>query len=96
MIAHLLAKIDENEDREILQNQYKDISQELSLKSEILRKYKYKVKTLEKEIKDLQGEFETERQDYLESIRKQDRKIILITQIAEKISGTLKKDCNYR
>ncbi|XP_045467038.1 osmotic avoidance abnormal protein 3-like isoform X2 [Harmonia axyridis] len=95
VIAHLLAKIDENEDREILQNQYKDISQELNLKSEILRRYKYKVKTLEKEIKDIQGEFETERQDYLESIRKQERKITLLSQIADKISTTLKKDCNY-
>ncbi|XP_044762594.1 osmotic avoidance abnormal protein 3 isoform X2 [Coccinella septempunctata] len=95
VIAHLLAKIDENEDREILQNQYKDISQELNLKCELLRKYKYKVKTLEKEIRDLQGEFEVERQDYLESIRKQDRKIVLLSQIAEKISATLKKDCNY-
>lgn len=42
-IAHVLAKIEMNEDREILQNQYKDISQELELKSDILRKYRYKV-----------------------------------------------------
>ncbi|KAK9884297.1 hypothetical protein WA026_005249 [Henosepilachna vigintioctopunctata] len=95
VIAHLLAKIDENEDREILQNQYKDISQELSMKSEVLRKYKYKVKSLEKEIKDLQSEFEVERGDYLETIRKQNRKLTLLSQISEKIAGTLKKDCNY-
>lgn len=50
---------------------------------------------MEKEIKDIQGEFETERQDYLESIRKQERKIVLLSQIADKISTTLKKDCNY-
>ncbi|KAJ8967035.1 hypothetical protein NQ314_003152 [Rhamnusium bicolor] len=96
VIAHLLAKIDMNEDREILQNQYKDISQELNLKTEALRKYRHKVKSLEKEISDIQSEFEVERQDYLESIRKQDRNIKLLSQISEKVAGTLKKECNYR
>lgn len=42
-IAHVLVKIDMNEDREILQNQYKDISQELNLKTDALRKYRQKV-----------------------------------------------------
>lgn len=96
VIAHLLAKIDMNEDREILHNQYKDISHELNLKTEALRRYRHKVKTLEKEISDIQSEFETERQDYLETIRKQDQNIKLLSQICDKIAGTLKKECNYR
>lgn len=96
LIAHLLAKIDMNEDRELLENQYKDISQELNLKTDALRRYRHKVKTLEKEISDIQSEFEAERQDYLETIRKQDQTIKLYTQINEKIGGTLKKECNYR
>lgn len=96
VIAHLLAKIDMNEDREILHNQYKDISQELNLKTEALRRYRHKVKSLEKEISDIQSEFEVERQDYLETIRKQVQHIKLLTQISEKIAGTLKKECNYR
>lgn len=96
VIAHLLAKIDQNEDRELLQNQYKDISQELNLKTEALRRYRHKVKLLEKEIGDIQGEFEAERQDYLETIRKQEKNLKLLSQISEKLSGTLKKDCNYR
>ncbi|XP_063930392.1 osmotic avoidance abnormal protein 3 isoform X4 [Zophobas morio] len=95
VIAHLLAKIDMNEDREILHNQYKDISHELNLKTEALRRYRHKVKTLEKEISDIQSEFETERQDYLETIRKQDQNIKLLSQICDKIAGTLKKECNY-
>lgn len=32
-----------NEDRELLQNQYKDITHELYLKTDMLRKYKHKV-----------------------------------------------------
>lgn len=84
------------EDRELLHNQYKDISQELNLKTEALRRFKHKVKALEKEISDIQSEFEGEREDYLESIRKQDRQIKLLNQIIEKIASTLKKECNYR
>ncbi|KAL3270473.1 hypothetical protein HHI36_021019 [Cryptolaemus montrouzieri] len=95
LIARVIAKIEENEDRETLQNQYKDISQELNLKTDALRRCRHKVKLLEKEIKDLQSEFEAEREDYLESIRKQERKITLLKQITEKISATLKPDCNY-
>ncbi|CAG9854445.1 unnamed protein product [Phyllotreta striolata] len=95
VIARLLAKMDMNEDRELLHNQYKDISQELMLKAEALRRYKHRVKILEKEILDIQGEFETERQDYLETIRKHERGIALLTQISEKLVGTLKKECNY-
>ncbi|XP_023029966.2 kinesin family member 3C isoform X2 [Leptinotarsa decemlineata] len=95
VIARLLAKIDMNEDRELLHNQYKDISHELNLKTEALRKYRHKVKTLEKEISDIQSEFETERQDYLESIRKQEKNIKLLSQICDKLAGTLKKECNY-
>ncbi|XP_050292806.1 osmotic avoidance abnormal protein 3-like isoform X2 [Anthonomus grandis grandis] len=95
LIAHLLAKIDMNEDRETLQNQYKDISQELNLKTEILRKYRHKVKMLEKEITDLQGEFQQEREDYLETVRRQEKNLKLLSQINDKLVGTLKKDCNY-
>lgn len=42
-IAHVLAKIDMNEDREMLQNQYKDISDELQLKTDALRRYRHRV-----------------------------------------------------
>ncbi|KAK4878464.1 hypothetical protein RN001_010970 [Aquatica leii] len=95
-IAHVLAKIDMNEDRELLQNQYKDISQELNIKTDALRRYRHKVKSLEKEIDDIQGEFQVERNDYLETIRKLNRNTKLWSQIADKVCGTLKNECNYR
>ncbi|XP_076257161.1 kinesin family member 3C isoform X1 [Rhynchophorus ferrugineus] len=95
VIAHLLAKIDMNEDRELLQNQYRDISHELDLKTESLRRFRYKVRMLEKDVRDIQGEFEQEREDYLETIRKQDKNIKLLSQISQKLAGSLKKDCNY-
>ncbi|XP_056649009.1 osmotic avoidance abnormal protein 3 isoform X1 [Diorhabda sublineata] len=95
VVAHLLAKIEMNEDRELLYNQYKDISCELRVKTDVLRKYRHKMKILEKEITDIQSEFETERGDYLETIRKQERNNKLLSQIADKLTGTLKKECNY-
>ncbi|KAB0791062.1 hypothetical protein PPYR_02862 [Photinus pyralis] len=95
-IAHVLAKIDMNEDRELLQSQYMDISQELKVKTDALRKYRHKVKSLEKEIGDIQSEFQVERNDYLETIRKLNRNTKLLSQITEKLSGTLKNECNYK
>lgn len=85
-----------NEDRETLQNEYKGISDELQLKTEALRRYRHRVKLLQKEIDDIQSEFESERQDYLETIRKQEKQVKLLTQISERICATLKSECNYR
>lgn len=53
------------------------------------------MKALEREISDIQGEFETERTDYLETIRRHERTIKLLSQIINKMSPALKKDCNY-
>nr|CAD7420085.1 unnamed protein product [Timema poppensis] len=75
---------------------YDDIQQELRIKTDALRKSRTKVKAMEREIQDLQSEFENERTDYLETIRKQNRQLKLYQQIAEKILPTLRKECNYR
>ncbi|KAK6045839.1 hypothetical protein COOONC_16655, partial [Cooperia oncophora] len=57
--------------------------------------YSFQSKALESEIEDLQGEFELDRLDYLETIRKQDQQLKLLTQILEKIQPVIKKDSNY-
>ncbi|KAI1700229.1 kinesin motor domain-containing protein [Ditylenchus destructor] len=54
-----------------------------------------KTKALESEIQDLQGEFELDRLDYLETIRKQDQQLKLLQQLLERIQPTIRKDCNY-
>ncbi|XP_033607244.1 osmotic avoidance abnormal protein 3 isoform X2 [Cryptotermes secundus] len=92
-LAKVLSKV-EDDDGVFLQV-YDDIQQELSLKTDALRKNKMKVRALEREISDLQSEFENERTDYLETIRKQVRLQKLYLQIVEKILPTLKKECNY-
>lgn len=46
---------------------------------------------MEREIEDLQGEFELDRLDYLETIRKQDQQLKLYSQILEKIQPIIRK-----
>ena len=54
------------------------------------------IKVLSAEIQDLQREFESDRSDYLDTIRKQDQQLILLQQILEKVQPTIRKECNYR
>ncbi|CAD5226821.1 unnamed protein product [Bursaphelenchus xylophilus] len=54
-----------------------------------------KVRALEAEIHDLQGEFELDRLDYLETIRKQDKQLKLLLQIFERVQPAIRKDSNY-
>lgn len=56
----------------------------------------FQLKASDREVADIQSEFENERTDYLETIRKQERQIKLQSQILEKIVPTLSKECNYR
>ncbi|CEF59819.1 Kinesin, motor domain and P-loop containing nucleoside triphosphate hydrolase domain-containing protein [Strongyloides ratti] len=51
-----------------------------------------KMKMYEKEIKDIQSEFEIDRLDYLDTIRKQDRQLKLLNQIIDKAQNYFKKD----
>ena len=51
---------------------------------------------MDREIKDLQSEFETERFDYLETIRRQEQQLRLLHQIIVKVQPLIRKDSNYR
>lgn len=80
----------------VLLKVYDDIQDELKIKTDALKQSKHKVKALNAEIRDLQQEFEDDRTDYLDTIRKQDQQLKLLQQILEKIQPTIRKDCNYR
>ena len=53
------------------------------------------IESLEREIIDLQSEFEFDRIDYLDTIRKQERHIMLLDAIIARIQPCLRRDCNY-
>lgn len=55
----------------------------------------FQSKGYEREIEDLHGEFELDRLDYLDTIRKQDQQLKLLMQLMDKIQPIIKKDTNY-
>ncbi|KAI3410394.1 Osmotic avoidance abnormal protein 3 [Globodera pallida] len=56
---------------------------------------KKKVQALESDMHDLSSEFELDRLDYLETIRKQDQQLKLLCQILERVQPAIHKDSNY-
>ncbi|CAG0902894.1 unnamed protein product, partial [Cyprideis torosa] len=93
-LAQALAMAEED-DGAALTKVYDDINEELRSKTELAKKYKGKVRALETEIRDIQQEFEADRMDYLETIRRQDRQLILLQMILERAQQGMKKECNY-
>ncbi|XP_077979218.1 osmotic avoidance abnormal protein 3-like isoform X2 [Glandiceps talaboti] len=91
-LAKAIANMD---DDGIMLNIYSNIEEELRVKNDLLEKEKEKRKAAEIEITDLQSEFEFERIDYLDTIRKQDRQIKLMQQLMERVQPMIRRDCNY-
>lgn len=55
----------------------------------------FQLRAQEQEIRDIQREFATEREDYLETIRRQDQQLKLLQQLLDRVQPTIRKDCNY-
>lgn len=91
-LSNLLNRIEQTEDRDLLQAHYTDIHQEIVAKTELLKQQRQKIRSLEREIVDLQGEFQLDRADYLESVRRLDKRNKFYEQFFEKISPILKRD----
>ena len=68
---------------------------EVRVKTELLEKAQLKLRSAEEEIKDLSTEFEFDRQDYLDTIRKQQVTIKLQEQLLDTVVPMLRRDCNY-
>ena len=68
---------------------------EARVKTKLLERSQAKLKSAEEDNKDLSAEFEMERQDYLDTIRKQERTIRLQEQLLATIVPCLRRDCNY-
>lgn len=49
----------------------------------------------ESDIGDLQAEFQSERQDYLDTIRRQEQTILLQQQVLETMVPLIRRECNY-
>lgn len=91
-LNNILNRIEQSEDRDLLQTHYSDIHQEIIAKTELIKQQRQKIKSLEREIVDIQGEFQLDRADYLETIRRMEKRNKFYEQFFEKISPILKKD----
>ncbi|XP_038053503.1 kinesin-like protein KIF17 isoform X2 [Patiria miniata] len=91
-LAKAIAKMD---DDGIMLNIYSNIEEELKAKNKLLEAEREKVRVSECEISDLNSEFEFERIDYLDTIRKQEKQIKMFSQILNKVHPCLRRDCNY-
>lgn len=90
-----LQNVDEDSSDRILLNVYESIQEELQAKSKHLEKIQKKLKAAEIEIEDLHSEFERDRDDYLVTIRRQERDLLLFHQMLEQMQPLIRRDCNY-
>ena len=83
------------EDGGIMVKVYDNLQDEIKAKNNVINQMEGKLKSAQSEIDDLQTEFERDREDYLETIRKQEQMIKLQQQILDKIQPCIRRDCNY-
>lgn len=94
-LAHVLSRVEQSEDRDILQGHYTSIQQELNAKNEHLKLLRQKNRALEREVSDLQVEFQLDRADYLETIRRLEKNLKFYQQVMDKALPILRKDGKY-
>ena len=83
------------DDDEFMLRVYDSVQEEVKYKTELYKKEKEKCKFLENECKDLQQEFEKERQLLLDTIRKNEKQMTLFAKILQKIQPIVPSDSNY-
>ncbi|KAK2861752.1 hypothetical protein Q5P01_001285 [Channa striata] len=95
--VQLIRALSENseESENVLLNVYNSIQDEVYAKSQMLVKVQSKLKAAKLEIRDLQAEFEAERNDYLVTIRRLEREGQLLHGLLERAVTLVRRDCNY-
>ncbi|CAI5687021.1 unnamed protein product [Oreochromis niloticus] len=95
--AQLVHALSENseESENVLLNVYNSIQEEVHAKNQMLVKVQGKLKAAKLEIRDLQAEFEVERNDYLATIRRLEKEGKLLHSLLERMVPLVRRDCNY-
>ncbi|XP_070697654.1 kinesin-like protein KIF17 [Pempheris klunzingeri] len=95
--VQLIRALSENseESENVLLNVYNSIQEEVHAKNQMLIKVQGKLKAAKLEIRDLQAEFEVERDDYLATIRRLEREGQLLQSMLERMVPLVRRDCNY-
>ncbi|XP_024126731.1 kinesin-like protein KIF17 isoform X2 [Oryzias melastigma] len=93
-LIHALSE-DSEDSNSVMLKVYDSIQEELYAKSQLLIKVQGKLKMAKLEIRDLQVEFEEERNDLLATIRKLEREAQLTKGLLERMAPLVRRDCNY-
>ncbi|XP_061893512.1 kinesin-like protein KIF17 [Entelurus aequoreus] len=95
--AQLVKALSDNseESDNVLFSVYDSIQEEVHAKGQMLLKVQGKLKAAKLEIRDLQAEFEEERNDYLAIIRRLEREGQLLHGLLERMAPLVRRDCNY-
>nr|XP_029531619.1 kinesin-like protein KIF17 isoform X1 [Oncorhynchus nerka] len=93
-LIEALAENREESDNVML-NVYDSIQEEVHAKSRLLENTQGKLKAAKLEIRDLQAEFELERNDYLATVRRLEREGHLLQALLERMAPLVRRDCNY-
>ncbi|KAF3690199.1 Kinesin-like protein KIF17 [Channa argus] len=95
--VQLIQALSENseESENVVLDVYNSIQDEVYAKSQMLVKVQSKLKAAKLEIRDLQAEFEVERNDYLVTIRRLEREGQLLHGLLERAVTLVRRDCNY-
>ncbi|XP_041836083.1 kinesin-like protein KIF17 isoform X2 [Melanotaenia boesemani] len=93
-LIHALSDNSE-ESEDVLLNVYNSIQEEVHAKNQMLVKVQRKLKAAKLEIRDLQAEFEVERNDYLGTIRRLEKEGQLLNSLLERMVLLVRRDCNY-
>ncbi|KAF7658490.1 hypothetical protein LDENG_00012250 [Lucifuga dentata] len=94
-LIQALSSENSEESENVLLNVYDSIQEEVHAKSQMLTKIQGKLKAAKLEIRDLQAEFEEERNDYLATIRRLEREGQLLHGLLERMAPLVRRDCNY-
>ncbi|XP_055613554.1 kinesin-like protein KIF17 [Uranotaenia lowii] len=94
-LAHVISRVEQSEDRDLLQGHYTDIQQELKVRYEQIRTQRKRIKSLERDISDIQSEFQIDRADYLATIRILEKKVLFFDAVFQKAMPVLRKDGRY-
>ena len=74
---------------------YDNLQDEIKVKNDRVNQLELELKSANCEIEDIQCEFQVERNDYLDTIRKLEQQLLLSDKLLEAIQPMIRRDCNY-
>lgn len=92
---NMLKEVEKWEGEGVIVQVYDNLQDEIKGKQNKISHLETEIVVANAEIKDLQEEFQSERNDYLDTIRKLQKQLMLHHQILDRIQPTIRRDCNY-